>query len=171
MIPSISSPDLRGSFSRIDIQDLEVRKVDLWSIGYSVNAKVGTFRGIHLQKTPHEQAKIVWVSKGKLIDIVVDLRKNASTYLRWSTVNLEAGGKAIVVPKGFGHGYLTLEDITIVNYLFDSPYLPESSRTINVRDATLNINFDQDIRHISISDANAPTLIEFLRETSWQEIL
>ena len=166
LISSANSTDTRGSFSRVDLNELGLKNIDIWSISSSVNLRSGTFRGIHLQIAPHEQLKVVWVSNGKLLDVIVDLRRSASTFMQWSSIELEAGGQAIMVPKGFGHGYLTLEDLTIVNYVFDSPYVPASSRKINVRDSELNIEIIQKIRYMSSADESAPSLLEFLRENS-----
>jgi dTDP-4-dehydrorhamnose 3,5-epimerase len=153
--------DQRGTFGRIDLNDINLAGLDFWSMGYSVNDKIGTFRGIHFQKKPYEQSKIVWVSNGKLLDLIVDLRRTSSTFMYWTTIELKAGGNAILVPKGFGHGFLSLEDLTIVNYLFDSPYKPDFASRINVRDPDLNITLVDTIQHISDLDLSAPMASEF----------
>lgn len=163
VISGSTSSDTRGFFSRFDLQN-DLHSSDIWSIGSSLNDKSGTFRGIHIQKKPYEQLKVVWVSNGKLVDVIVDLRRDSSTFLDWSSIELEPNGRAILIPRGFGHGYLTLEDSTILNYLFDAPYMPEYSRKINVRDPELNIEIAHDIRYMSSSDEIAPSVLEFLGE-------
>jgi dTDP-4-dehydrorhamnose 3,5-epimerase len=153
--------DQRGTFGRFDLKEIDIINFDIWSMGFSVNDNSGTFRGIHFQKKPYEQSKVVWVSNGKLLDLIVDLRRTSSTFMHWTTIELKAGGNAILVPKGFGHGFLSLEDFTIVNYLFDTPFKSDFTCRINVRDPELNIHLIDSIQHISDLDSGAPTASEF----------
>lgn len=91
-------------------------------IYYSTNFK-HVIRGMHFQTPPHDHAKLVWVSFGKILDVVLDVRKESATYGKWYTRVLEpAEGCALLIPKGCAHGFLSLEDGSIVNYAQTSRY-------------------------------------------------
>jgi dTDP-4-dehydrorhamnose 3,5-epimerase len=107
---------------------------------HSLSKKKGTIRGLHLQKPPYEQSKLVRVIRGRIMDVVVDLRKHSKTYLRTQTFILDDIKKiALFIPKGFAHGFITLEDYTEVYYKVDNIYSKENEMTILYSDPTLNI--------------------------------
>jgi len=90
------------------------------------NAKTGTVRGLHFQKAPHAQGKLVRVLKGAIYDVALDVRPGSPTYGRWVAATLTAaGGEQLFVPRGFAHGYCTLEDDTELFYKVDGHYAPE----------------------------------------------
>jgi dTDP-4-dehydrorhamnose 3,5-epimerase len=90
------------------------------------NAKKGTVRGLHFQTAPHAQGKLVRVLKGAIYDVAVDVRPGSATYGRWVAAELTAaGGEQLLVPRGFAHGYCTLEDETELFYKVDGQYAPE----------------------------------------------
>ncbi|MCL4127266.1 UNVERIFIED_CONTAM: hypothetical protein GTU68_013937 [Idotea baltica] len=102
----------------------------------------GVLRGLHYQKGKFAQAKLVRVVKGKVQDVVVDLRENSETYGKhFSVILSEENKKQLFVPKGFAHGYAVLEDNTIFSYKCDSYYSPENESGIIYNDVTLNINW------------------------------
>ena len=90
------------------------------------NARKGTLRGLHFQKAPHAQGKLVRVLKGAIFDVAVDIRPGSSTYGRWvgETLTAEAG-EQLWVPRGFAHGYVTLTDDTELFYKVDGDYAPQ----------------------------------------------
>ncbi len=93
---------------------------------FSVSHK-NVIRGMHFQAVPHEHDKLVYCPKGKILDVILDLRNDSPTYGQYHTAELsEANGKAIFAPKGFAHGFLSLEDETITTYLLSSEYAPQS---------------------------------------------
>jgi len=99
-------------------------------------------RGLHFQANPHSQSKLVYVSSGSILDIAVDLRKNSKTYGKYFSYNLSAkNSKALFIPKGFAHGYLSLSDKTCVNYKVDNYYNMNFERGISFDDKFLNINW------------------------------
>ncbi len=157
-IPKSISRDIRGSFTRFDLDKEALTESQIWSIGSSLNQRSGTFRGIHFQEEPYAQSKVIWVSLGKLIDVMVDLRSNSSTYLSWGFVELTSESPALFLPRGFGHAYLTLTKSTLVNYAFDKPFVPSSARRINISDPDLQIKLPHPIRCISRLDKKAPFL-------------
>lgn len=90
------------------------------------NATKGTLRGLHFQRAPHAQAKLVRVLRGAILDVAVDLRAGSPSYGRWVAAELTAeGGEQLFVPRGFGHGYQTLTDDCELAYKVDGDYAPE----------------------------------------------
>lgn len=123
------------------------------------NLKKHTLRGIHFQCAPFTQTKLVRVPHGKTMDVVVDLRKDSPTYKMWTSVILSAENhKQILIPVGFGHAFLTLEDDTSVLYKYDNYYSGPCAKTICWNDPDIAIDWGTDDIIISPQDASAPTL-------------
>lgn len=102
----------------------------------------GTVRALHFQAPPHAQAKLVRVLRGSIYDVAVDLRAGSPSYGRWVATTLTAqGGEQIFVPRGFGHGYCTLEADTEVAYKVDDYYAPDCDRGLIWNDPTLAIDW------------------------------
>jgi len=105
-------------------------------------SKRGVIRGMHLQLNPHEQAKLVRVTKGKVLDIIVDLRKDSDTYLESFSIELsEENNKMLLIPVGCLHGFLSLEDDTIFNYKVTDYWYKESERGVRWDDPDLKIDW------------------------------
>ena len=102
----------------------------------------GVLRGLHFQKPPFEQTKLVRVIKGEVLDVAVDLRKNSPTYGKWKSFILSGDNKKqLLIPKGFAHGFLTLSKGAIFSYKVDNIYAPEFEDGIYCFDETLSINW------------------------------
>ena len=115
-------------------------EADFIQDNHSFSEHKGTIRGLHLQKPPFEQAKLIRVLKGKIFDVVVDLRPNSKYYLQVSTFELDDDKKSLLfIPKGFAHGFMTMEDNTEVYYKVDELYNKNYELTIAFNDPTLNI--------------------------------
>lgn len=115
----------------------------------ALSLKRGTVRALHFQVPPKVQAKLVRVLRGSIYDVAVDLRAGSPSYGRWVAATLTArGGEQIFVPRGFAHGYCTLEDDTEVAYKVDDYYAPDCERGIAWNDRDLNIGWP-----ISAADA------------------
>mgnify|MGYP000731089570 CR=1 FL=1 len=126
---------------------------------YSVTSKKNVIRGLHFQYK-FQQAKLVYVLKGKILDVVVDLRQDSVTFGQWVLTTLEADmGDCLYVPDGFGHGFLSLEDNSSVVYNLTSKYQPEMEFTINLFDPTLKINWPDCKPIISQRDLEAPNFL------------
>ncbi len=96
------------------------------------HSKHGVIRGLHFQKPPYAQAKLVRVTHGKVIDVAVDLREGSKTYGQWIAVTLsDENGLQFFIPKGFAHGFISLADDTVFQYKVDAPYNKESEGSIN----------------------------------------
>ena len=97
----------------------------------SFNIQKGQIRGMHYQESPYEETKIVRCTRGSIYDVMVDLRENSPTYNQWYGEVLSAdNGKMFYIPKGFAHGYKTLEDNTELFYMMDQIYVKEAAREI-----------------------------------------
>ena len=116
-------------------------------------------RGLHLQKDPHGQAKLIRVVQGNIYDVAVDLRANSSTYGEWFGVALSAENQTqLFLPKGFAHGYSVLSERAIVQYKVDAPYNPQAESGIRFDDPDLGINWQVDNPKLSDKDQNLPYL-------------
>ncbi len=106
------------------------------------SAQAGTIRGLHFQTPPHAQAKLVRVLRGAVYDAAVDLRQGSPTYGKWCGARLTAeGGEQIFVPRGFAHGYCTLEPDTVVAYKVDAYYAPQSEAGLMWNDPDIGIDW------------------------------
>ena len=109
----------------------------------------GVIRGLHFQKPPFEQTKLVRCICGKILDVVVDIRKNSKTYGKYFSIELSSeNNKQLFVPKGFAHGFQTLSEEAIVNYKVDNFYNPKSDSGIIWNDKDLSINWSLDLKPI-----------------------
>jgi dTDP-4-dehydrorhamnose 3,5-epimerase len=110
-------------------------------VNQSVSAK-GVIRGIHFADNPPGQAKYVSCPKGKVWDVVVDLRPKSPSFGKWEGVELtETSGKSVFISEGLGHAFLSLEDDSVVSYLCSEEYNPATERQIHPLDQDLNIEF------------------------------
>ncbi len=113
----------------------------------------GVIRGIHFQKSPFEQSKLVRVIKGEIQDIAIDLRPNSKSYKKYISVKLNDINKnQLFIPKGFGHAFLTLSKEAIVSYMVDSIYKKDYDSGIRYNDKSICINWDIDEKKIVLSD-------------------
>ena len=152
--------DERGFFARTYCKrefekvglDFEVVQANL-----SWNNSKGTLRGMHYQAPPHAEAKLVQCVKGKLYDVIVDLRKGSRTYCCWQGVELsEENGRLIYVPEGFAHGFQTLEDQTAVYYMMSAFFYSESARGVRWNDPAFGIKWPLEEKIISSKDRSWP---------------
>ena len=129
------------------------------NIGYS--AKAGTLRGLHFQRAPFEEAKLVRCTAGAVWDVAVDLRCDSPTHRRSFGVELRADARNMVyVPEGCAHGYLTLIDDTEVRYLTSQYYAPEAVAGVRYDDDLLEISWPRDVAVVSAQDRGWPLLGE-----------
>jgi len=139
-------------------------EADFVQDNHSYSAKKGTVRGLHYQAPPYAQSKLVRVLKGAIIDVAVDARKASPTFGKWVKAELSAeNGKQIFVPKGFLHGFLTLEPDTEVAYKVDAFYDGASDGSVKWNDPDLAIDWGALEGAVSLSkkDAVAPAWKEF----------
>ena len=127
----------------------------------SVSSK-GVLRGLHFQNPPYAQAKLVRVLKGSVLDVAVDLRKNSTTYgMHVSVILSEENNKSFFIPKGFAHGFLSLEDNTVFNYKCSDYYNKESEESLLWNDEFLKIDWQIDNPLVSEKDLQADLFKNF----------
>jgi len=127
----------------------------------SMSAK-GVLRGLHFQKPPFTQGKLVRVMRGSVLDVAVDIRKNSPTYGQWASVVLSQENKWMYwVPPGFAHGFVTLEDHTIFFYKCTNVYNKESEGSISWNDLDLNIDWKITNPVLAEKDKKAPAFKGF----------
>jgi dTDP-4-dehydrorhamnose 3,5-epimerase len=119
----------------------------------SFNTKRGTLRGMHFQAAPFEQAKLIRCTRGAIYDVMIDLRPDSPTYMKWAGVELTAENYTMLyVPERFAHGFQTLEDRTEVTYQVSQFYAPESERGVRYDDPAFGIEWPLRIEVISDKD-------------------
>lgn len=128
-------------------------------------SNAGVLRGLHFQLPPHAQTKLVRVVRGRVLDVAVDIRRNSSTFGKFVAVELSGKNKRqMLLPKGFAHGFLVLENDTIFSYKVDAYYNKECDRGILWNDAQIGINwgdfYDTNKLILSQKDLIAPHLSE-----------
>ena len=125
----------------------------------------GVLRGLHFQKPPHTQAKLVRCLQGSILDVVLDLRKESKTYGIFETISLtEENKKQLFIPKGFAHGFVVLSKSAIFSYKVDNYYNPDSESGVLWCDLDLNIDWKINKNEIIVSekDKNLPTFNEII---------
>jgi dTDP-4-dehydrorhamnose 3,5-epimerase len=148
--------DERGFFARIWCrQELAVQGLDTGIAQESVsfNRHRGTLRGLHFQRPPHDETKIVRCTRGAIFDVIVDLRPRSFTYLHWQGFELTADNRrALYIPKGFAHGFQTLTDHAEIVYRISAFYAPESASGYRYDDVAFRITWRLPITVISGRD-------------------
>lgn len=126
---------------------------------HSSSTVKGTLRGIHFQRGEKAQGKLVRCAKGAVLDVAVDLRPSSSTYKKWVTVELSAENKKqLLIPRGFGHGFLTLTDEVEFLYKADNFYAPEADGGIRWNDPELGVDWGITDPILSEKDSRSPFL-------------
>jgi len=128
---------------------------------HSFSARRGVLRGLHYQLPPHAQGKLVRVTRGKVFDVAVDIRRHSPTFCQWVGVELSAENwRQFYIPPGFAHGFLTLEENCEFLYKVTDFYTPSAERAIRFDDPDVNIDWPIETENIQLSakDAQAPFL-------------
>jgi dTDP-4-dehydrorhamnose 3,5-epimerase len=151
--------DARGvfaeTFSRRDFAALGIEE-EFVQDNWSRSDAVGTVRGLHFQRPPHAQAKIVRVLRGAILDVAVDLRRASATYAQHVAVELEEGdGRMLYVPAGFAHGFCTLRPGTEIAYKVSDVYAPDCDGGVIWDDPDIGIEWPVDPRDVVLSDKDA----------------
>lgn len=152
--------DNRGYFARAycqrDFASAGLR-MDFVQTSLSFNKVAGTFRGMHYNRDPFGENKLVRCIRGCIVDVILDLRKTSSTYLRHVLVELSGSNQnAVVVPDGCAHGYITMEDDTELLYMIDRLYDPSASRGVRWDDPAFDIELPREIAVAHPRDLSYP---------------
>lgn len=148
--------DERGFFARtwcqreLAAQGLET---DFAQDSISYNKKKGTTRGLHFQRAPHDEIKIVRCTQGAIFDVIVDIRPDSPTFRQWLGIELTAANhRALYIPKGCAHGFQTLADETEVYYQISAFYVPEAAAGYRYDDAAFGVVWPLPVSIISEND-------------------
>ena len=160
--------DDRGYFVETFRQDLFEE-----AVGYQVNfvqdneskSTKGVLRGLHYQIPPFGQSKLVRVLEGKVLDVVVDIRKNSPTFGQHIAIELSSENmKQLFIPQGFAHGFAVLSEIAIINYKVDNLYSPEHEKGIAFNDPKLNIDWQFKMEELKLSEKDR--LLPYLEDSN-----
>ena len=156
LIENYSYQDKRGAFSEISRSDLLNSYLSYEFSSCQLNlvkSKKNVVRGLHFQKPPFEQSKLITVVEGEIIDVAVDLRKDSENYGKYFSYILSSKKhESIFIPKGFAHGYLTVSNSAILIYQVDNYYNEGFENGISIHDGFLNINWGIDKSQMIISE-------------------
>lgn len=154
--------DVRGLFARaFCAQEFAAQRLETSFVqaNISSNTRAGTVRGLHFQRAPHAEVKLVRCVKGVLYDVIVDLRERSDTYLRWFGAELsENNGAMMYAPAGFAHGYQALSDGATAFYMVSAYYAPQAEGGLRYDDPKLAIAWPRAVSDISDKDAAWPLL-------------
>ena len=166
----IIEPTVHGDHRGYFVETFRADKLEDF-LGYKLNfgqdneskSSKGVLRGLHYQLPPHAQTKLVRVIQGRVLDVAVDIRRNSPTFGKYVAVLLSAENKKqLLVPRGFAHGFVVLEDDTIFAYKVDNYYSPQCDRGIAFNDPALNIDWILKTEELKLSakDTTQPKLNE-----------
>lgn len=162
LVTSERHGDERGYFMRTWCQRAfaeAIGDVSFVQNSQSLTEKAGTIRGLHFQREPHGERKLIRCLRGRIYDVLVDLRRGSATFGRWCAVELAEGdGRAVYAPSGFAHGFQTLSDKAEVSYQISAFYVPEASAGIRWDDPVLAIAWPLPVAMVSARDASWPNL-------------
>jgi len=128
-------------------------------INQTLTQKQGSIRGMHFQRPPYAEMKLVTCLRGAIWDVAVDLRAGSLTFLQWYAEELSlANHRALLIPEGFAHGFQALSDDCELIYLHSMPYTPEAEAGLNPKDPMLSIAWPRAITELSGRDAQHPML-------------
>ena len=166
----IIEPKVHGDSRGYFVETFVSNKLEEF-LGYKINfcqdneskSSKGVLRGLHYQLPPHAQTKLVRVISGRVLDVAVDIRKNSPTFGKYVAVELSGENKKqLLIPRGFAHGFVVLEDDTVFAYKVDNYYSPQCDRGIAFDDKNLNIDWilNHNELNLSAKDTKQPKLNE-----------
>lgn len=161
LVDTAAFEDHRGAFSRVfcarELAPLGLAPIV--QINHSLTRAKGAVRGLHFQRPPRAEAKIIRCLRGRVFDVAVDLRKGSPTYLQWHAVELSAENRlAYALPRGFAHGFQALEADCELLYLHDEYYSPEHEGGLRHDDPALSIPWPLPVADLSARDQGHPPL-------------
>lgn len=152
--------DDRGFFARVWCKDEAAAhglNPHIQQCNVSFNPRAGTLRGMHFQRAPHAEAKLVRCTAGAVFDVLIDLRPDSPTFKRWFGAELTADNRRMLyVPEGCAHGYLTLVDGAEVLYQVSARYAPDAAGGVRWDDPAFGIAWPHPVRHLHPRDRDYP---------------
>lgn len=145
------------TYSKEKLMQLGLGEIDFIQDNHSYSKQKGTLRGLHIQLAPKAQTKLVRCTRGRILDVAVDLRNDSKTYKKWFSIELSSDNqKQLLIPKGFAHGFVTLSEDVEIQYKVDEYYSPDFDRSIRYNDEEFGIDWGEDSPILSNKDQNAP---------------
>ncbi len=167
LITTLKYIDKRGYFEKVfPLENTNIRNesFSIKQINKSYSTQKGTIRGMHYQRTPYAEGKLIYCLKGTVCDVIVDIRTNSESYLHVSYTEIsESKNSIIYIPPGFAHGFQTLTENCELLYIHDTEYMPKFEDVINPLDTKLNIKWPLKLSMISDRDLNAKGINEMCR--------
>ena len=152
--------DTRGFLSRLySVEEFKNAGIDkpISQINHTLTLLKGAVRGLHYQKPPYSETKIVNCLRGEIFDIAVDLRQGSSTFLHWYGEKLSAqNNRGLLIPEGFAHGFQALSENCELIYFHTAPYVHEAEAGLNIVDTEIGINWPLPITELSDRDRSHP---------------
>lgn len=159
--------DERGWFARFYCKNefQQIGHAQEWvQLNHSFTTHTGTVRGMHFQLPPFREIKMVRCIAGAIFDVIVDIRKDSPTFLKWTGVELSAANrKMLYIPEGFAHGFQTLTDNCELIYHHSAAYAPGSEGGIRYDDPAIGITWPLPVNNLSARDASHPYLNEHFK--------
>lgn len=160
LISTQRRPDDRGYFARVFCRDTLTRQGlcgDFPQSNTGFNPRAGTLRGMHFQRAPHAEVKLAYCVRGAVYDVVLDLRPESPTFLKWSGAELSAdNGLMLYAPAGTAHGYITLVDESELTYMTSRPYAPDAVDGVRHDDPAFDIRWPREVALASPADRAWP---------------
>lgn len=164
--------DERGFFGRQWCQDEMAEmglKTQIAQVNTSLNKEKGTLRGLHFQKFPYQETKLIRCIRGRIFDVIVDLRPASATFKQWFGLELSQDNyKMLYAPDNFAHGFITLEDNSEILYLVTQFYHPEAEAGLRWDDPQFSIQWPGSVTVMSEKDKNRPDFDENQYKNSFQ---
>lgn len=155
--------DDRGFFARtFSVREFRDAGLDaaVNQCSVSVNTHAGTLRGMHYQAAPHEESKLVRCTRGRIYDVIIDLRSESTTFKSWFGLELsEENHLGLFVPKGFAHGFQTMAPDSEVYYQISTAYEPAAARGVRWNDPAFGIRWPDGLRTLSERDRSYPDFV------------
>lgn len=157
ILETTSMQDTRGSFSRIFCADTlkNIIHKNIAQINHSITYNIGALRGMHYQRSPYAETKIVRCLQGRVFDVAIDLRHDSPTFLSWTACELTPeNGKSLLIPEGCAHGFQVLENNSQLFYLHTEFYTPAAEGIVHYDDPSINIQWPLAPTDLSLKDKN-----------------
>jgi dTDP-4-dehydrorhamnose 3,5-epimerase len=161
MVKNLNHVDNRGSFKKIlpSVDEVELINFRICQVNISSNTLAGTVRGLHYQREPFLEAKLISCIRGSIMDVLLDMRPTSKTYGKYACYTLTPDSGSLFVAPLVAHGFQSLESNTELLYLHSSDYSPKNSHGVNPLDPHLGIKWQLPVSCISESDRNLPPFL------------
>ena len=143
--------DNRGFFLKLFSKKFQIPNFRKVSEVFLTSSTKGTIRGMHFQNSPHEMGKIITVLEGRILDLVVDIRKESNNFLKYKSLEMDTSTNSLVVPRGFAHGFQVLSGSASVLYITDQVFCEKCDTGFNYR----SLEFDWPLKNIVISEKDS----------------